>query len=196
VGGRVMRTGPPRSGRRTILASLTGGAVLASLLLCPLMAQRTEPDADRFPEPASVPHFPEEPVVAPKAMVAAAHPLASRAGVQVLRDGGNAIDALVAVQLALNVVEPQSSGLGGGCFILYYDAAARQTYCIDGREELPEAARRADFLDANGKVRREALTGGLPVGVPGTVAAMWLAHSRWGKLPIARVLEPAGKAAG
>src|SRR5262245_53262968 len=124
-------------------------------------------------------------VVAPKAMVAAAHPLASRAGVQVLREGGNAIDAMVAVQMALGVVEPESSGLGGGCFIVYYDAKTGKTHCIDGREETPAGTRREDFRVA------EPLTGGLPVGVPGTPAAMWLAHGRWGKLPIARVLEPA-----
>ncbi len=138
-----------------------------------------------YPEPVDVPHYLPEATVAPKAMVAAAHPLAARAGVQVLREGGNAIDALVAVQMALNVVEPQSSGLGGGCFIVYHDAAAGKTYCIDGREETPTAARREDFRVA------EPLTGGLPVGVPGTVAAMWLAHGRWGRLPTARVLEPA-----
>jgi gamma-glutamyltranspeptidase/glutathione hydrolase len=124
-------------------------------------------------------------------MVAAAHPLAARIGADILRAGGNAIDALVATQMALNVVEPQSSGIGGSCFILYHDAKSGQTHCIDGREETPAAARREGFLDASGRVLKEDLTGGLPVGVPGTVAAMWLAHERWGKLPIARVLEPA-----
>jgi gamma-glutamyltranspeptidase/glutathione hydrolase len=124
-------------------------------------------------------------------MVAAAHPLASAAGVEVLRQGGNAIDALVATQMALNVVEPSSSGIGGGCFILYHDARAGKTYCIDGREELPVGTRRADFLDSRGKVVPEPMTGGISVGVPGTVAAMWLAHERWGRLPIARVLAPA-----
>jgi gamma-glutamyltranspeptidase/glutathione hydrolase len=148
-------------------------------------------DAGNYPEPVDVPRYLPGATVAPKAMVATAHPLASRAGVQVLREGGNAIDALVAVQMALSVVEPQSSGLGGGCFILYHDARAGKTYCIDGREEVPAAARRQDFLGADGKLVAEPLTGGLPVGVPGTVAAMWLAHGRWGKLPIARVLEPA-----
>jgi gamma-glutamyltranspeptidase/glutathione hydrolase len=149
------------------------------------------PDAGSYPEPVDVPRYLPEAVTAPRAMVASAHPLASRAGVQILREGGNAIDAMVAVQMALNVVEPQSSGLGGGCFILYHDAATKQTNCIDGREEVPAAARREDFLDARGRVIDDELTGGLPVGVPGTVAAMWLAHARWGKLPMARVLAPA-----
>src|SRR5581483_5060341 len=125
-------------------------------------------------------------VVAPRAMVASAHPLASRAGLDMMRAGGNAIDALVATQMVLNVVEPGNSGIGGGCFIVYHDAGTRQTYCIDGREEVPAQSRREDFLDAGGKVKRDAKTGGQSVGVPGTVAAMWLAHGRWGKLPIAR----------
>jgi gamma-glutamyltranspeptidase/glutathione hydrolase len=149
------------------------------------------PDASSFPEPVDVPRYLPEATTAAKAMVATAHPLASRVGVEILKDGGNAIDALVAVQMALNVVEPQSSGLGGGCFIIYHDAKSGQTYCIDGREETPAEARRADFLDAKRRVVAEPLTGGLPVGVPGTAAAMWLAHGRWGKLPMDRVLEPA-----
>jgi gamma-glutamyltranspeptidase/glutathione hydrolase len=159
----------------------------------PAFGQLPQPPADagNYPEPVDVPRYLPEAAVAPKAMVAAAHPLAARAGVEALKEGGNAIDTLVAVQMALAVVEPQSSGLGGGCFILYHDARAGKTYCIDGREETPAAARREDYLDGRGQVVAEPLTGGLPVGVPGTVAAMWLAHGRWGKLPIGRVLEPA-----
>jgi gamma-glutamyltranspeptidase/glutathione hydrolase len=167
--------------------------VVNSAFMSPAFGQLPQPPADagNYPEPIDVPRYLPEATVAPKAMVAAAHPLAARVGVEILQAGGNAIDALVAVQMALNVVEPQSSGIGGGCFILYHDAQAGKTYCIDGREETPAAARREDFLDGRGRVVAEPLTGGLPVGVPGTVAAMWLAHARWGKLPIARVLEPA-----
>lgn len=170
---------------------LSGLCIL--LVMAPVFAQlpKAPPDAGQYPEPVDVPRFLPEAVVADQAMVACAHPVAAQIGVKVLRDGGNAIDALVAVQMALNVVEPQSSGIGGGCFILYHDAKAGQTSCIDGREETPAAARRSDFLDANGRVINDDLTGGLPVGVPGTVAAMWLAHGRWGKLPVARLLEPA-----
>jgi gamma-glutamyltranspeptidase/glutathione hydrolase len=158
-----------------------------------LLAQTPRPPADagHFPEPVDVPRYFPEAVIHDKAMVATAHPLASRIGVEILRQGGNAIDAMVAVQMALNVVEPQSSGIGGGCFIVYYDAKSGKTHCLDGREEVPAGTKRADFLDSNGKLRAEPLTGGLPVGVPGTVAAMWLAHEKWGKLPIAKVLEPA-----
>ncbi|HKI38478.1 MAG TPA: gamma-glutamyltransferase [Gemmataceae bacterium] len=161
--------------------------------MVPAFGQMPQPPADggNYPEPVDVPRYLPEATLAPKAMVATAHPLASRVGLEVLKDGGNAIDALVAVQMALNVVEPQSSGLGGGCFIVYHDAKRGETYCIDGREETPAEARRGDFFNARGRLVAEPLTGGLPVGVPGTAAAMWLAHGRWGKLPMARVLEPA-----
>jgi gamma-glutamyltranspeptidase/glutathione hydrolase len=153
------------------------------------------PQAGQYQEPVDVPRHSPRATRTKTAMVSAAHPLAARVGIEILKAGGNAIDAMVATQMVLNVVEPQSSGIGGGCFIVYYDARERKSYCIDGREECPAAARRADFLDDNGKLKPDVLTGGLPVGVPGTVAAMWLAHERWGKLPIAQVLEPAIKLA-
>lgn len=135
------------------------------------------------------------PTIARQGMVAAAHPLAAKAGVDILRAGGSAIDALLATQMVLNVVEPQHSGIGGGCFILYFDARRGQTFCIDGREETPRGAQRRDFLNDHGHVRDEPMTGGIAVGVPGTVAALWLAHERWGKLSADRVLAPAIRAA-
>ena len=185
--------------RRIIMRRLPLAAILVLMLMgwVPLMkpafGQTPSPpdDAGNFPEPVDVPRYLPAATTTPKAMVASAHPLASRIGVEILKAGGNAIDALVAVQMALNVVEPQSSGIGGGCFILYHDAKSGKTFCIDGREETPAAARRDDFLDAKGRLAAEPLTGGISVGVPGTVAAMWLAHGRWGKLPMADVLKPA-----
>jgi gamma-glutamyltranspeptidase/glutathione hydrolase len=172
----------------SLVATLLGLA-----MTMPLFGQLPTPpkDAGSYPEPVEVPRYLPEAVAASRGMVASAHPLASRTGVDILRQGGNAIDAMLAVQMVLNVVEPQSSGIGGGCFIVYHDAKTGKTHCIDGREEVPAAARREDFLDGRGKVIAEDLTGGLPAGVPGTVAAMWQAHAAWGKLPIARVLEPA-----
>jgi gamma-glutamyltranspeptidase/glutathione hydrolase len=170
---------------------LVGGFWLMSLGVLLGQLPPAPPDAGAYPEPADVPRYMPKAVLGEKAMVSAAHPLAARAGVDVLKAGGNAIDATVAVQMALNVVEPQSSGIGGGCFIVYYDARERKAYCLDGREEVPAGARRSDFLDEQGKEQRDALTGGLPVGVPGTVAAMWLAHQRWGKLSMPQLLEPA-----
>jgi gamma-glutamyltranspeptidase/glutathione hydrolase len=177
----------------TVTVMLSFFVLFVAFVVNPIFGQLPDPPADagNFPEPVDVPRYLPRATTAPKAMVAAAHPLAARAGVQVLKEGGNAIDALVAVQMALNVVEPQSSGVGGGCFIVYYDAKEGKTYCIDGREETPAASRREDFLDSKRRVLADPLTGGVSVGVPGTVAAMWLAHGRWGKLPMARVLEPA-----
>ena len=131
-----------------------------------------------------------------KAMVAAAHPLAVEAGLGVLRQGGNALDAAVAVQMALGVVEPQSSGIGGGGFLLYYDAGARTIAAYDGRETAPAGATPDMFLttDASGRKPmpfREAVASGLSVGVPGVVAMLDLAHKEHGKLAWKELFAPA-----
>ena len=130
---------------------------------------------------------------APHAMVAAAHPLAARAGLEVLERGGNAIDAMVATQLVLNLVEPSASGLGGGGFLLYYDAKAKQVYAYDGRETAPRGATPSLFLDAAGKPLpfQAARVGGRSVGVPGTPRLLEIAHLRHGKLPWASLFAPA-----
>lgn len=126
-------------------------------------------------------------------MVAAAHPLATRAGDEILRAGGNAIDALVAVQLVLGLVEPQSSGLGGGAFLLYHDAGTNRLVAYDGRETAPAAARPDRFLDAAGKPLAfdDAVVGGRSVGVPGTVRLLDDVHRRHGRLPWARLFRRA-----
>jgi gamma-glutamyltranspeptidase / glutathione hydrolase len=125
------------------------------------------------------------PVFARRDLVATANPLATRAGVDILRAGGNAIDAAIAVQLVLGLVEPQSSGLGGGAFLLYHDAATRRLTAYDGRETAPLAAKPDRFLDASGKplAFRDAVVGGLSVGVPGTVALLEVVHGQHGRLP-------------
>src|SRR5581483_8439406 len=125
-------------------------------------------------------------------MVSAANPLAAQAGADVLREGGSAADAAVAVQLVLNLVEPQSSGLGGGAFILHWDAAGRQLTGYDGRETAPAAARPDRFL-VDGRPRRfdDAVFGGLSVGVPGTLRVLEMVHKRHGRLPWARLVAPA-----
>lgn len=148
-------------------------------------------DPGDYPEPSDVPSILPGAVKHKTAMVAAAHPLAAKIGVDILKAGGNAIDATVAVQMALGVVEPQSSGIGGGCFIVFYDAKTKKTHTIDGREETPAGARREDFLGRDGKVVKDALTGCRAAGVPGTVAGMHLAHSKFGKLSWKQVMEPA-----
>jgi len=117
--------------------------------------------------------------------VAAANPYAVDAGVAVLRAGGSAADAAVAAQAALGLVEPQSSGLGGGAFMLYYDAQTGAITAFDGRETASAGARPDMFLDDKGQPLSypEAVTSGRSTGVPGAVAMLGLAHSKFGKLP-------------
>ena len=123
--------------------------------------------------------------------VAAANPLATEAGVAILRAGGSAVDAAVAVQMVLTLVEPQSSGIGGGAFLLHHDGQRVQAF--DGRETAPAAANEKLFLGADGKPMpfMQAVVGGRSVGVPGTVAMLALAHRQHGKLRWARLFEPA-----
>jgi len=130
---------------------------------------------------------------APQEMVASAHPLATEAGLTVLRNGGTAMDAAVAVQMALGVVEPQSSGLAGGGFLLYYDATSRAITAYDGRETAPAGATSTMFLGTDGKPLpfREAAASGISVGVPGAVALLELAHKEHGKLPWRDLFAPA-----
>ncbi len=132
-------------------------------------------------------------VLAPLRMVVAANPLATEAGLDMLRQGGSAMDAALAVQLVLNLVEPQSSGIGGGAFLLYYDAATGNIEGYDGRETAPAAIEPTVFLDAEGQARSfyDAAIGGISVGVPGVVALLEKAHQRHGRLPWSAVFAPA-----
>lgn len=140
-------------------------------------------------------HVPARPSLpaARSAAVAAAHPLAVEAGLEILRAGGSAADAAVAVQAVLGLVEPQSSGLGGGAFLLYYDAPSRRITAFDGREMAPAAATATLFLDDAGQplAWREAVLTGRSTGVPGAVAMLGAAHARYGRLPWARLFAPA-----
>lgn len=117
--------------------------------------------------------------------VAAAHPIAVEAGLEVLRAGGGAADAAVAVQAALGLVEPQSSGLGGGAFLLYYDAQTGAVTAFDGRETAPAGATPGMFLDDKGTplAYADAVTSGRSTGVPGAVAMLGVVHSQHGRLP-------------
>ena len=131
-------------------------------------------------------------------MVAAAHPLAALAGYRVLERGGSAADAAVAVQMVLNVVEPQSSGLGGGGFAVYWDATLKKLTTFDGRETAPAAATPDYWLDEKGEPRAfwDAVVGGRSVGVPGTLRLMETLHARYGRLPWGTLFEPAIALAG
>ena len=133
------------------------------------------------------------PVTASNWMVAAANPHAAEAGASVLEAGGTAADALVAVQAVLGLVEPQSSGLGGGAFLVYYDAASGDLTTLDGRETAPLAATPRLFQTDEGEPLGffDAVVGGRSVGTPGTPALMQAVHEKWGSQDWAALLEPA-----
>ena len=130
-------------------------------------------------------------------MVATANPEATKAGYEVLKAGGSAIDALVAVQMVLGLVEPQSSGLGGGAFAVYYDATNQKLTTFDGRETAPRDATPELFQDDQGKPLAfyDAVVGGRSVGTPGTVKLMGELHERYGTMPWEDLLAPATKLA-
>jgi len=130
-----------------------------------------------FPSPASAVSYSRQ------AMVATANSKATQAALQVLEEGGNAVDAAIAAQWVLNVVEPSGSGLGGGGFFVYYDSDSRRVYAFDGREKAPAKASPDMFLDASGKPYEfwpNRISGGLPVGVPGTLKLLETVHKRFG----------------
>ncbi|WGV24058.1 gamma-glutamyltransferase [Halotia branconii] len=132
------------------------------------------------------------PLRSKKAMVVSANPLASEAGIWMLRKGGNAVDAAVATTFAISVVEPFSAGIGGGGFLLMHSGKTGEIKALDFRERAPLKATRNMYLDAQGKVRPNAsLNGYLAVATPGTVAGMYEVHRRYGKLPWQEVIKPA-----
>ena len=129
--------------------------------------------------------------------VAAAHPLAVEAGLATLRRGGSALDAAVAVQAMLSLVEPQSSGLGGGAFLTYYDAQSRRLVVYDGRETAPAGATPDMFLDDDGRPlpRARAMTSGRATGVPGVLRMLDMAHREHGRLAWERLFDEARETA-
>jgi gamma-glutamyltranspeptidase / glutathione hydrolase len=156
------------------------GATVSSLVILSI----TAPAFAAFPRP----------VHSQNVMVASAHPLATQAGVAMLQQGGNAIDAAVATTLAISVVEPFSAGIGAGGFML--TKVGNETKALDFRERAPQKATRNMFLDAQGKVRPNAsLEGHLAASVPGTIAGLAAAHQKYGKLPWRTVVAPAIKLA-
>ena len=126
-------------------------------------------------------------------MVATAHPIASKVGFDILKKGGTAADAAVAIQLALNVVEPQSSGIGGGAFALYWNAREKKLKSYDGRETAPKSATADLFLDEDGVKRKfwDVVPGGLSVGVPGTLALLEKLHLNFGSIAWKELFKPA-----
>ncbi|MBS0239545.1 MAG: gamma-glutamyltransferase family protein [Proteobacteria bacterium] len=166
-------------------------AILWSLAAGTALAQEFRP----APEGASG-RIEKAPVVAKQHMVVAAEPPAVEAGRQMLRQGGSAVDAAIATELVLGLVEPQSSGLGGGALITYWDARTRTVTTFDGRETAPATAKPDRFLrDGKPMPFEEAVNSGLSVGVPGLLRVLYQAHEKHGKLPWAKLFEPAIKLA-
>ena len=168
---------------RALVVSICAGAALFTNSL--LLAQPAPEGASGWRD--------RKPVVARQFMIAAANPLAVDAGHAMLARGGSAVDAAIAAQLVLGLVEPQSSGIGGGGFMLVHDAASRKLLAYDGRETAPAAAKPDRFLDRDGKPLRfiDAVVGGRSVGVPGTVALLAAAHRAHGRLRWADLFAPA-----
>ncbi len=123
-----------------------------------------------------------------EAVVSVSHPLAAEAGAWAIQQGGDAVDAAAAIQFALNVVEPQSSGIGGGAFIMIYRAKTQEVLALDAREVAPAGASADQF---NGMDFEQASTSGISVGVPGALAGMEALRQRWGHLTLAQTLKPA-----
>ncbi|CAA0095342.1 Glutathione hydrolase proenzyme [Starkeya nomas] len=171
-------------------AVMAAPAVLL-LSVLPLRAQQAS-DAPA-PEAASPVLAGQKTATGRSWMVTAANPLAAQAGAAALRAGGNAIDAMVATQLVLGLVEPQSSGLGGGAFLVYWDAAARRLTTFDGRETAPRAATPTLFQDDRGEPLAflQAVVGGRSVGTPGTPRLIETVHRRYGKIAWGQLFRPA-----
>lgn len=172
--------------RRMVANTTVAVAVLGLVVACTRAGD--EPEAGVIGAPPSA-----QLVRARHAMIVAGHPLAAEAGREVLAAGGSAVDAAIAAQMVLNLVEPQSSGIGGGGFLLYADAASGQVIAYDGRETAPASARPTMFLNAAGQPRAfyDAVVGGLSVGVPGLVRMLQAAHEDFGVLPWADLFAPA-----
>ncbi|MBB3771910.1 gamma-glutamyltranspeptidase/glutathione hydrolase [Angulomicrobium tetraedrale] len=172
------------------------GAVLALLLaVSPASAQQAADS--QAPEAASAVQAGAKFATAKHWMVTAANPLAAEAGAAALRAGGNAIDAMVATQLMLGLVEPQSSGLGGGAFLVYWDAAKGELTTFDARETAPRAATPTLFQDAKGQplTFMGAVVGGRSVGTPGTPRLLETVHRRYGRIAWAQLFRPATRLA-
>lgn len=158
----------------------------------PSLAQQFTQIETREPEAATgITH--KQVVTGNKYMVAAANPYASRAGQRILEQGGSAIDAAIATELVLTLVEPQSSGIGGGTFMMYYNKENNKVTSFDGRETAPANADETLFLNKHGKAVKwiEAVVGGRSVGVPGILHAFAMAHKKYGSLPWNDLFKPA-----
>ena len=157
-------------------------ALLALVLVWPLCSSIAQAEPD--PESSGVP-VRKSTISAEKMMAVTAHPYATQTAYDIIEQGGNALDAAIAAQLVLSTVEPQSSGLGGGGFMLYYDAKTKTLHSFDGRETAPASARSNRFLGSDGNAMDfyQAAKSGLSVGVPGMLHMLYTSHETYGRLP-------------
>ncbi|MBQ4863601.1 gamma-glutamyltransferase [Pseudoalteromonas sp. MMG013] len=167
-------------------------AITSTLLVSSCISGGKQQRETREPEGATGLQNKQQ-VTANRFMVAAANPYATKAGQKMLALGGNAVDAAIATQLVLTLVEPQSSGIGGGTFLMYFDNKTKKLITYDGRETAPSGADHTLFLDKTGKPVRwiDAVVGGRSVGVPGLLHAFQSAHNDHGKLDWSVLFEPA-----
>lgn len=168
---------------RAILCSLFAIIILANTLTAQTLSHEVALNSRNAGKPTTAKNW----------MISTANPEATQAGANILRAGGTAADAMVAVQSVLGLVEPQSSGLGGGAFLVWFDASTGQITTLDGRETAPLAASPTLFQTKNGEPLKffDAVVGGLSVGTPGTPMLMAEAHKRWGRHNWAHLLESA-----
>ncbi len=168
-------------------------AILAAAGLCAVACATTETNKEDIPPEAATGLRQLEAVTASKYMVSSANPHATRAGLEILRQGGSAVDATIAMAVTITMTEPQSSGIGGGAFLMHFEAKNGDVQAFDGRETAPASARGDMFLDAAGKPRTfwDAVVGGLSVGVPGQLRMLELAHKTHGELPWKALFQPA-----
>ncbi len=175
---------------------LTAGLVLISPFITTNQAAANQEADAVAPEQSSGTEH-KQLVTAKNYMVTAANPIAAQTGADILEQGGNAIDAMVAIQLMLGLVEPQSSGIGGGAFLVYWDSDKQKLTTYDGRETAPLAATPQLFQDDKGQPLQfyDAVVGGRSVGTPGTVKLLWDTHQQYGKLKWKKLIQPVIKLA-
>src|SRR2546423_11021935 len=164
-------------------------------LVCSLLAALVALVAGGVKAPAARQPTKEAVAVGTGGAVASVDPPATRAGIQILREGGNAVDAAVAANAVLGVTEPYVAGIGGGGFMVVYLAHSHRVVTIDGRETAPETFPQDAFIDpATGKpipFNPQRITSGMAVGIPGTLATWATAENRYGSMSLNRLLQPA-----